>query len=65
CGEAITLYPPGIPLICPGERLTGEVLRACARAREADQVFARDPTLATISVIDDRFTSPVPEAADA
>lgn len=27
CGEYIYLYPPGIPLVTPGERLTGEMIR--------------------------------------
>lgn len=26
CGESIMIYPPGIPLAIPGERLTGEII---------------------------------------
>ena len=26
CAEVVTPYPPGIPLICPGERLTKEII---------------------------------------
>ncbi|WP_343210298.1 aminotransferase class I/II-fold pyridoxal phosphate-dependent enzyme [Anaerolentibacter hominis] len=34
-GEYISLYPPGIPLLVPGERITGEFLDFAAGARTA------------------------------
>lgn len=26
CGEAVACYPPGIPIICPGERITSQIV---------------------------------------
>ncbi|HEY1349663.1 MAG TPA: hypothetical protein VGF67_08575 [Ktedonobacteraceae bacterium] len=53
CGELITVYPPGIPLICPGERFTPEVVEMCEELRARDvSVFASDSSLATVTVLD-------------
>jgi arginine decarboxylase len=53
--EAIAGYPPGIPALLPGERVTGEVV---AYLRELAAAGARlhgasDPTFATIAVLRD------------
>ena len=32
CAEYVTAYPPGIPLLVPGERITGEIIGAIHRA---------------------------------
>ena len=52
-GEAITPYPPGIPLVLPGEELTAEVLAwitACKRQGQHMSGMA-DTTLETIRVV--------------
>jgi arginine decarboxylase len=51
--ELIALYPPGVPVLAPGERVTAEALAALSEAA-ADGVriaYAVDPTLATIEVL--------------
>lgn len=54
CAERITLYPPGIPLILPGELVTAEVVAHCLdHDWPADCVLANDPTLRTLSVIEE------------
>jgi arginine/lysine/ornithine decarboxylase len=52
CAEAITPYPPGIPLVMPGERLTAEavaLLRALAAA--GSPISASDPSLQHVLVV--------------
>lgn len=52
CAEVITPYPPGIPALMPGERMTREVLDALAAVRRARcPVSSSDPTLATVRVV--------------
>ncbi len=34
CGEFVMAYPPGIPILAPGERITGEILKYVAYAKE-------------------------------
>ena len=50
--ERITPYPPGIPAVVPGERLTAEVLDYLLTGLRAGMVLpdGADPTLATIRV---------------
>lgn len=33
-GEFVMCYPPGIPILAPGERITSEILRYIAYAKE-------------------------------
>ena len=48
----ISVYPPGIPLVCPGELITDEVADRCAELTAMRAcVFAHDPTLQTIVVL--------------
>lgn len=42
CGESIMIYPPGIPLAIPGERLTQEILDAHAFYREQGGLLVGD-----------------------
>lgn len=50
--EAITPYPPGIPLVMPGERLDDYVLGLLTSLREAgDPISASDPTLGYVKVV--------------
>jgi arginine decarboxylase len=51
--ELVAPYPPGIPVLAPGEEITDAVLDALAKAR-ADGIriaYAADPTLATLRVV--------------
>jgi lysine decarboxylase len=53
CAETITFYPPGIPLLMPGERITSETLAVCEALLVADaHCYASDPTLGTIRVVE-------------
>ena len=52
-GELVAPYPPGVPVLAPGEVITAEALEAL-RAAQADGgriAYAADPTLATFQVI--------------
>src|SRR5579859_2795310 len=51
--ELVAPYPPGIPVLAPGEVITGEALAALrtARAQGGRIAYAADPTLATFQVI--------------
>jgi arginine/lysine/ornithine decarboxylase len=50
--EQITPYPPGIPAIIPGERITAEVIDYLRTGLQAGMVLPdpADPTLKTIRV---------------
>ncbi|WP_439592256.1 aminotransferase class I/II-fold pyridoxal phosphate-dependent enzyme [Microbacterium sp.] len=53
CAELIAPYPPGVPVLAPGEIVTSEALDAL-RATRADGgriAYAADATLATIQVV--------------
>ena len=51
--ELIAPYPPGIPVVAPGEVITDATLEALAHARRAGVriAYAADPALATIRVV--------------
>ena len=51
--ELVAPYPPGIPVLAPGELITNETLAALHRARRAGVriAYAADPTLATVRVV--------------
>jgi arginine decarboxylase len=53
--ELVAPYPPGIPVLAPGERVTRAALRALEHARAAGVriAYAADPTLATLRVVAD------------
>ncbi|MFI2507683.1 aminotransferase class I/II-fold pyridoxal phosphate-dependent enzyme [Streptomyces sp. NPDC018972] len=54
--EMITPYPPGIPAVLPGERLTGPVLRYLRTGLAAGMHLPdpSDPALDTVRVVDER-----------
>lgn len=54
CAEVVAPYPPGIPVLAPGERIGPGILEALAeaRARGARIAYAADPTLATVQVVE-------------
>jgi lysine decarboxylase len=51
--ELIAPYPPGIPILAPGEEVTRDALEALSQARAAGVriAYAADPTLATLRVV--------------
>lgn len=51
--EIVTCYPPGIPIICPGERVTPEIVEYLAIMRAAGFRISgpRDPALRTLQVL--------------
>ena len=53
CAEMICPYPPGVPVLSPGERITEAALAALFAARDSGVriAFVADPTLATIRVL--------------
>lgn len=53
CAEIIAPYPPGIPVLAPGEEVTARALDALHQARDAGVriAYAADQTLATIRVL--------------
>lgn len=53
CAELVAPYPPGIPVLAPGERVTDAALDALGRAGRSGVriAYAADPTLATLRVL--------------
>lgn len=51
--ELVCPYPPGIPIICPGEELTGEIIDALHNINLSCTTVTgpEDPSLNTIGVI--------------
>ena len=53
CAESIMFYPPGIPLLMPGEEVTAEIVAVCRELLAGGaHCYASDPTLATIRVVE-------------
>jgi len=52
CAESIMFYPPGIPLLMPGEEVTADILSVCrALLAGGAHCYASDPTLASMRVV--------------
>jgi arginine/lysine/ornithine decarboxylase len=53
CAEQITPYPPGIPALLPGERVTGEIVDYLQSGVHAGMVIpdAADPEVGTVRVV--------------
>jgi lysine decarboxylase len=52
CAEMVMFYPPGIPLLMPGELVTNETIDVCRQLLAAGaHPYASDPTLETIRVV--------------
>lgn len=50
--EAITPYPPGIPLVMPGEQFSSDVLALLTALRDAgNPISASDPTMGFVKVV--------------
>ena len=54
CAEIVTFYPPGIPILCPGERITQEIIDYCQFLQQGGMHISgpEDCTLQTIKVVD-------------
>jgi arginine/lysine/ornithine decarboxylase len=54
CGEFVMAYPPGIPILAPGERITGEILKYIAYAKEKGSFLTgtEDLKIETIKVLE-------------
>ena len=51
--EQFCPYPPGVPLLAPGERITAEVVRDIAAAGRIGRVaYCSDPTLESVEAVD-------------
>ncbi len=52
CGEVVAPYPPGVPVLVPGEVITADALDALRGAAESGVriAYASDPTLRTWEV---------------
>jgi arginine decarboxylase len=57
CAELVAPYPPGIPVLAPGERVGAEVVTALRAARSLGLrvAYAADPSLTTLRVLRDRI----------
>lgn len=52
CAESIMFYPPGIPLLMPGEEVTPDIIEVCQQLLAGGaHCYASDPTLGTIRVV--------------
>jgi lysine decarboxylase len=53
CAEVIAPYPPGVPVLAPGERITSSALEALRQARDegARIAYAADPSLGTVLAV--------------
>jgi lysine decarboxylase len=53
CAEVVAPYPPGVPVLVPGEVVTAEVMRSLHATHAAGTrlAYAADPTLQTLQVV--------------
>lgn len=53
CSEFVMCYPPGIPILAPGERITPEILQYIeyARVKGCQLTGPEDPTIQSLNVI--------------
>lgn len=54
CSEFVMCYPPGIPILAPGERITAEILEHITYAKEkgCSMTGSEDPDLKRINVLE-------------
>ncbi|NLG69591.1 MAG: arginine decarboxylase, partial [Firmicutes bacterium] len=52
-GEVVTCYPPGVPILCPGERITEAVVEHLMVVRASGLAVSgpKDPSLRTLEVV--------------
>lgn len=55
CGELVMAYPPGIPIVAPGERITAEIIRYIKYAKEKGCFLTgtRDMDQKTIEIVEE------------
>ncbi len=59
CAEMVMFYPPGIPLLMPGETITRQTVETCGQLLAAGaHPYASDTTLATVRVVRDEARRP-------
>jgi arginine decarboxylase len=60
--ELVAPYPPGVPVLAPGERVTADIVAAlrAVLAGGGRVAYAADPTLTTLQVV----SEPVPPGPD-
>ena len=53
CSECVMCYPPGIPILAPGERITKDILDYIryAKAKGCSMTGPEDPTIENINVL--------------
>ena len=57
CAEMVMAYPPGNPLLTPGEAVSAEILQHARNLRDGGaQIMALDPSLETLLVVDGSTT---------
>ena len=54
CAEIITFYPPGIPILCPGERISQDMIDHCLSLQAAGLHISgpEDYTMETVKVVE-------------
>ena len=54
CGELVMCYPPGIPILTPGERITEEIIEYIQYAREKGCSLqgTLDPNVEMLNIIE-------------
>ena len=55
--EEVTFYPPGIPLLMPGEKISAQVVELLEREKFSHVVGAADKTLSTLRVVQSAATN--------
>jgi arginine/lysine/ornithine decarboxylase len=55
CAEPVSFYPPGIPVILPGERFTDEVIKWCSLMKQQGLPVSgpADTSLQTVRVLEE------------
>ena len=55
CAEFVMCYPPGIPILAPGERITGEILDYIeyAKSKGCSMTGPEDPKIEHINILTD------------
>ena len=56
CGEFVMCYPPGIPILAPGEMITQEIINYIEYAKEKGCLMTgtQDMNLEYINVVDEK-----------
>ena len=57
CGEQVSFYPPGIPVLLPGEKISREIIEYCTQMKALGLPVSgpADSSLETIRIVRDKF----------